>query len=452
MSGWYEALFRGVLYPLYETGLRRRSTLRYLRQYEASQWQSRDRIEQSQWAKLAPLLAHCWSEVPFYRDAWSRAGFKPNDIRSIADFRRLPILEKADIRANLDDLVAGSHRGKVIYKSTGGSTGEPLRFGYSRESYERRMAVMWRGYRWAGADIGRRTLYLWGASGGAQGAWSRAKERAYHAAFGRRMLDAFSIGEGGFERYAAVIERYRPQVIVAYVNPIWQLARWINANRRGAWRPRAIITGAESLFAGQRADIESAFGCKVFNTYGCREFMLIASECEAKLGLHVNADNLVVETATDTPIAGSDGAGDVLVTDLHNYAMPFIRYRNGDRAFLSSDACSCGRGLPLLRSVEGRILDALRTRDGRYLPGEFFPHRLKDVRGIKHFQVVQRALDRIELRIVREPDLREADIEGVRADVMRAMGQGTDLQVVYVDSIPPTASGKRRVTVSEIGG
>ena len=153
MSDWYELLFRGVLFPLYESGIRRRGTLRYLREYERNQWLAPDQIAQIQWSKLQALLQHCWNEVPYYRQAWTRAGIRPEDVCTRADFQRLPVLEKQDIRANLGDLVARSHRGRVLYKATGGSTGEPLKFGYSRESYERRMAAMWRGYRWGGADI-----------------------------------------------------------------------------------------------------------------------------------------------------------------------------------------------------------------------------------------------------------------------------------------------------------
>ena len=450
MSDWYELLFRGVLFPLYESGIRRRGTLRYLREYERNQWLAPDQIAQIQWSKLQALLQHCWNEVPYYRQAWTRAGIRPEDVRTRADFQSLPVLEKQDIRANLGDLVARSHRGRVLYKATGGSTGEPLKFGYSRESYERRMAAMWRGYRWGGADIGRRTLYLWGGALGKQSTVSRIKEGAYHAAFGRRMLDAFAMGDANLESYAAAIDRYRPKVIVAYVNPIWQLARWSLGEQRALFAPAAILTGAEPLLDHQRLDIEKAFNCKVFNTYGCREFMLMAAECDARSGLHLNADNLLVEVLQDGNAQSGDDAGDLVVTDLHNYAMPFVRYRNGDRGALRTDACPCGRGLPLLRNIEGRSLDALRSSDGRYLPGEFFPHMLKDYAGIRYFQVVQRTLDTLELRIVRDPGFADEAVARIRSQVRQALGTGTELQFSFVDEIPLAASGKRRVTVSEL--
>src|SRR5690606_3876856 len=115
------------------------------------QWLDGERIAALQWNTLKRLIAHCWREVPYYQRRWKEIGVEPGDIRSLEDYARLPVLTKADIRANFQDLHAGSFRGEMLYKATGGSTGEPLRFGYTRESYERRMAMMWRGYAWAGA-------------------------------------------------------------------------------------------------------------------------------------------------------------------------------------------------------------------------------------------------------------------------------------------------------------
>jgi phenylacetate-CoA ligase len=134
MSDWYEPLFSRVLFPLYEGGLRRRGTLGHLREYERSQWLDAEQLAELQWRKLSRLVEHCWREVPYYRRRWSEAGATPQDIRTPGDYARLPVLTKDDIRANFDDLHAGSWRGKLLYKTTGGSTGEPMRFGDTRES------------------------------------------------------------------------------------------------------------------------------------------------------------------------------------------------------------------------------------------------------------------------------------------------------------------------------
>ncbi|MEO6689111.1 MAG: phenylacetate--CoA ligase family protein [Dokdonella sp.] len=446
MTAIYEALFRRALFPLYETVLRRRKTLAYLDEYERNQWLAPEQIAALQWQKLKTLLEHCYREVPYYRRVWKNLGLTPADIRSLDDYARLPVLTKADIRANFADLIAPTLREQLLYKSTGGSTGEPLRFGYTRESNERRNAVMWRGYAWAGARMGRRSLYLWGGAVGDPGRAQRTKDRLFHAAFGRRMLDSFRMSESNMSAYADAIDAYRPEIIVGYVGPLVSLAQWLLENGRQTHAPQAILGAAESLFEYQRDTIQRAFGAPAFNTYGCREFMLIASECERRDGLHINADHLLVEAG----IAGASAPAEILITDLHNYGMPLLRYVNGDLATRSARTCACGRGLPMLERVDGRRLDAIRTRSGRILPGEFFPHMFKDVVGLNRFQVVQRALDHLDISLVRGPDFDPAGLDYARAEIHKVLGDAIELRIHFVDEIPTGANGKFRVTLSEL--
>lgn len=451
MSDWYESLFRGVLFPLYESGLRRRHTVRYLREYERNQWLPPERIAAIQWEKLQKLLAHCWNEVPYYRRRWSEAGIEPGDIRTLEDFARLPLLTKQDIRQNYEDIHARSLRGQMLYKSTSGSTGEPLRLGYTRESFERRIAVMWRGYGWAGSRMGRRTLYLWGAPVDGPDDLHRVKDRIYHRVFGRKVLNTYLMSDGNMAAYADEIDRYRPRVIVGYVNPVVRLAQWLLAHGRKVHRPLAILGAAEALHDFQREIIERAFGCKAYNTYGCREFMLVASECERQDGLHVNADHLVVEVANRKPALDGSEIGEVVVTDLHNYGMPFVRYANGDTAVPGpATACACGRGLPRLARVVGRTLDSIRAPDGRVVPGEFFPFVFNDIPGVLRFRVHQRQLDRLDISLVTDAAYDAASERRCREQIGRVFGERMTIAIERVDELPLGPSGKARVTVSEI--
>ncbi|WP_285401693.1 phenylacetate--CoA ligase family protein [Luteibacter sp. ME-Dv--P-043b] len=449
MSTAYEALLRHVVWPAYEGGLRRRDTPRYMRAYEREQWLAPERIEALRLERLRALIDWCWREVPYYRRRWAELGMQPGDIRSLDDFARLPVLTKADIRANADDLKAASLKAGLGYKTTGGSTGEPLRFGFTRESNDRRVAVMWRGYGWAGSRMGRRTLFLWGGAVGQTSTAHRVKDRLYNAVFARRLLDSFHMSEHNLAGYADAIDAYRPEVIVGYVGPLVRLAEWLLATGRRVARPVSVIGAAEALHPFQRDLIERAFGAPTYNTYGCREFMLIAAECEHRDGLHVNADHLLVETLVDgRPV--HQGSGEVTITDLFNRGMPFIRYVTGDMATHATHRCACGRGLPLLASVDGRTLDAIRTPAGHVLPGEFFPHMMKDVPGVTRFQLVQRRLDRLDLAIVRGPGFDEASLDYIRREVRKVLGDSAQLQCHFVDDIPLTRSGKRRVTISEL--
>ncbi len=450
MTAVYETLFRHVLFPAYETVLRRRKTLAYLADYRRDQWLSPERIAALQWDRLKRLLEHCHREVPFYQHRWKELGVTPADIRNLDDYAKLPVLTKADIRNHFDELKASSLRDHLYYKATGGSTGEPMRFGYTRESNDRRIAVMWRGYEWAGSRMGRRTLYLWGGSVGEPTRAQQRKDHLYNTLFARNMQNSFHMSEANIADYADAIDRYRPEIIVGYVGPLVRLAQWLIATGRKIWRPQSIIGAAEALHEFQRKIIEQAFGCPAFNTYGCREFMLIAAECEKRDGLHVNDDHLLVELREPAHAPVDTASGEIVITDLFNYGMPFIRYINGDMATSSAGRCSCGRGLPLLRRIDGRVLDAIRTPDGHILPGEFFPHMLKDVPGLERFQLVQSQLDRLDLSIVRGTDFNDDSLAYIRREVGKVLGDSIDLQCHFVDDIPLTATGKRRVTVSEL--
>lgn len=451
MSDWYEPLFRRVLFPLYEGGLRRRGTLRHLREYERSQWLDPAQLAELQWRKLSRLVEHCWNEVPYYRRRWSEAGATLHDIRTPEDYARLPLLTKDDIRANFEDLHAPAWRGTLLYKATGGSTGEPMRFGYTRESYDRRIAAMWRGYAWAGARMGRRTLYLWGAPIGSPLRSHAIKDRMYHAAFNRRMLNAFLMSEERMREYAAEVDAFRPEVIVGYVGPLVRMAEWILASGHRIHSPRTMLSAAEALHPAQRATLEQAFGCPVFNTYGCREFMLIASECEHRDGLHATADHLRVELANLRPTPAGDPVGEVVVTDLHNYGFPFMRYANGDLATPSDGRrCACGRGLPLLRRIDGRKLDTLRTPAGHLLPGEYIVYAFLGVTGVRQYQVVQREAGALDIRVVPGEGFGEVVIAQIRSELDKAIGSAMELRFHVVDEIPASASGKRRVVMCEL--
>ena len=305
----------------------------------------------------------------------------------VADLQRYPTIDKQTITANFEGMRARGWEGRTLTKVTGGSTGDPFRFEYTQESYARRIAVMWRGYRWCGADLGRRTAYLWGTGKPAPGLRG-TKDRLYHAMFNRLFLSAFEMTETNLASYVERIDRFRPAVLIGYVAPLVLLARWIVENRVAVYSPQTIITGAEALSGPQREIISRAFGAPAFDTYGCREFMLIAAECAQRKGLHVNADHLVVEALDGAGQPVTQGSGDVCVTDLHNYAMPFVRYLNGDRVTPSSadlplrprPAAARIGGRPAARHDRnrrwprraGRIL---RVCDARLPGGAFLPVR-----------------------------------------------------------------------------
>jgi phenylacetate-CoA ligase len=307
---------------------------------------------------------------------------------------------------------------------------------------------MWRGYRWAGARMGRRTISLWGAPVAPSRSAHDFKTRLYHAAFNRKVLNAFLMSEARMADYADTIDAYRPEIIVGYVAPLVRIAEWLVATRRTPHRPAAIVSAAEALGDAQRETIERAFGCPVYNTYGCREVMLIAAECERREGLHLSADHLHVELdAPKATVRGEAPVGEVLLTDLHNEGMPLIRYANGDMATAGAGTCACGRSLPLLSRIDGRKLDTLRTPDGRLMPGEYIVYAFLTVPHVRQYQVVQREPAALDVYVVPEQGFDAAAQALIRTSIGEVAGPAMDIRCHCVDDIPATASGKYRVTI-----
>lgn len=444
----YESIFKHVLFPAYETFVKRRSTVKFGAEYDSSQWLNPVDLASLQLVKLNSLLAFCWEHVPFLSSHWLRAGCRPGNLGRLSDLSDFPTLTKQHIRDNYEAMIARPWRGKTLSKVTGGSTGDPFKFEYTMDVYARRTVVMWRGYGWGGAGLGTRTAYLWG-TGLRNGGWGGVKDRLYHGAFNRRFFDAFALSDGNIDHVIDEIVRYRPKALVGYVTPVALVARRMNELGRTLHGLRGVLTGAEALFQPEREEMERAFNCPVFDTYGSREVMLMASECGSEMGLHVNADHMILETldAAGRPVPTGE-SGDISITDLHNLGMPMVRYMNGDRATFAMQGCKCGRGLPLLSSVDGRVLDLIRTPDGRHVPGEFFVYAMLDWPDVRQWQVVQVAPDCLQFRLVVPMPWTTDNRAKLTAKVQARIGPAMKLQICEVASIDATPSGKRRLTVA----
>jgi phenylacetate-CoA ligase len=433
----------------FESGVKRRKTFRYWSELDRTQWLPREELEAIQLRALQRLVAHAAERCPYYRDTWRSLGLDPAALTALDLFRRWPVIDQHTIRENRFAMRAQVSGMRLLSKATGGSTGIPLELDLNADSYDRRFAASFRGYSWASAEPGRKQLYLWGGALGDVPRWKRIKNRWYDGLYRRRVLDCFHFGPDRANDFVAELDRYRPDVIVAYTNPLYEFARVLDGTGQRPFAPASIVVGAEKLHDFQRAVIERVFRAPVFETYGCREFMLIGAECSRHAGLHVTAEQLLVEILDDdgAPVpAGTEG--NVVITDLYNYGMPFVRYMNGDRGIAGTEACPCGRGLPLLRKVVGRRLDVLVTRDGRTVPGEFFPHFLKEFPAVRRFQVIQTSPDEIVLRLVLGPSWSQADRERVETEVRKVIGPRCRFTVEVVEDIPLTPAGKHRVVVN----
>lgn len=430
LASLYQHLMGEIGLPLYEGALRGRDTFRYHREFQANQWLPAEQIAALQWRRLSALLDHAYKTVDYYRAAFDQLGIGPGDIRTPEDFARLPILGKADIRQNADRLASSAfNRENLVRSATGGSTGEPLQFRYDRTSYQRRVAAAMRGDSWAGWSLCAPEYYIWGAQLLPQSGLIRWKKMLHHALLRREIVSSFDMTEENVARHVRRYNRIRPRVVVGYTNAVYEFARLARAGGLSLRPPQGVIATAEKLYGYQRDLIEEVFGAPVFNRYGCREVMMIGAECERHNGLHVTADNLYVEIVRDGHPCEPGETGEVLLTDLHNYGMPLIRYRIGDAGSWKGKDCPCGRGLPLMNVVEGRVLDLIRTPSGRVVSGEFFPHLLKDFAAIHRYQVVQEERDKLAIRIATRGEFLASDRQLLERTIVRSVG--TEMKISW---------------------
>ena len=458
----YQNIFKKYLFPFYENRVCRRQTPAYMQEYFGNLHRSTEELEAVQLTKLRRLLCHAYISCSYYRQQWDKLHFDPNSLSDIKDLERLPVIDKQTITENYSGFIANGYGVDNIKKSTGGSSGVPFSFELDQESNQRRQAIMWRGYGWLGAGLGVKALYVWGANIQPTGLKSAFKERMYHAFYNRKMLNSFNLNESNIMEYLEEFSRYKPDVVVGYVGPLVALADYVLTHGIKVRSPKSILTGAEPLYEFQREKIEKAFSAPVYNTYGCREFMLIGAECKNKKGLHLNIDHLVVEVvgeknsnedSTNEESAISSQSGQLVITDLHNYGFPLIRYANGDKATLGNQVnCDCGSPLPLMQSVDGRKLDVIRTPGGRILSGEFFPHLLKDFKQIKQFQVIQNVSNEIEIKLVLNSAEtgNDAEIDKIQQLIQKSVGHEVMVNILIVGKIDLTISGKLRVVISNI--
>jgi phenylacetate-CoA ligase len=445
----YGAIYQGLLWPAWERGIRQRETLTHLASLERSQWLSRQELDQLETRQLVELLTYAGKNVPYYRELFQKVRFDPRGVRSRADLAELPLLTREVVRERYADLVDPHHRGKNLKKGTSGSTGKPLKFEYSRVSECWRQAIKTRGYGWAGYRPGRRTFFYWAAvSAGPPSVKVRLDRTLKRETFVDSMKQDLAARRSALE----LLRRSKPEIIICYTQACAQLARWITDNSLRDWDDIPVICAAEAVLPADRAVLSKAFGPDIFESYGSRETMLMAAECEAHAGMHLSEENLLLEVVRNGQPLGPGDSGDVVVTDLHNYGMPMIRYVNGDVATLASDErCRCGRALRRLERVDGRRADTMLDAAGNVVPGIVFHVLFSDARQelVRQFQAVQNVDGGVVLKVVRGRDFAEDSFRQVTGRFSEYL-RGLPFTVEFHDTIlPHQRSGKHQTIIVE---
>ncbi len=421
-------------------------------QHSLSDFLARDRFNHDEWqawqqAKLKELLSAAAEHVPFYRDTWNEAEKKAAQAGQLKD---LPLLEKDPIRANPRAFLRQDlNIEKPLTFFTSGSTGTPIASLWTAAELRASMAVREaRSANWAGvsftvprATFSGRMVEPDPLSKGPFYRFNLVERQVYFSPFHLRQDTA--------RLYVEALRKHKVQWLTGYAVSYSLLAKFILAEKLDVPPLKAIITTSEKVTPEMRSVMESAFRCRVFEEYSTVENVLFASECEAGR-LHVSPDVGVVEILRpDGSYCDPGEVGEVVATSLMHYSQPFIRFRLGDLAAWDGEACSCGRGMPIIKEVVGRIEDVVTGPDGRQLVR--FHGIFVNQPNVREGQIIQEALDRIRVKIVPTPEFNEADIRDIIARVQQRLSAEVKVIVEPVAEIPRTKSGKFKAVVSLLG-
>jgi len=446
-SAWTR-LTAGILFPLHEK-LKGHSSVRRLRELEKSQWWSGEEIEAERVRRLRTVLASAQANVPFYRQMFARARFEPGAVRSVADLARLPLLTKALIRENTEALKADDAPALKRY-NTGGSSGEPLVFFIGKDRASHDVAAKWRATRWWGVDIGDPEIVVWGSpiELGAQDRLRGIRDRILRST----LLPAFEMSDAKLDTFIAAIRAIRPRMIFGYPSALAHIAQ--HAGQHGQRLDDLGIVVAfvtsERLYDHQRAEIAQAFGCSVANGYGGRDAGFIAHECPQR-GMHLSAEDIVVEIiGADGTVLGPGQSGEIVVTHLATRDFPFIRYRTGDMGILDTAKCSCGRGLPMLKEIQGRSTDFVVAHDGTVMHGLALIYVLRDLPEIASFKIIQESRERVRVLVVPRGVLTAAARNSIDEGLRLRLGRAVTVEIEEIREIAAEESGKFRYVVSKV--
>lgn len=445
----YTQCISGFLFPLQEK-IKNHDTVTIRRHMEQSQWWSHAQLENFRIKRLHAMLSSISQHVPYYRKVFADIGFRPELLTSLADLQRLPFLTKTLIRENTADLTSDQAQGLARF-NTGGSSGEPLIFFIGKKRVSHDVAAKWRATNWWNVDIGDPEIVVWGSpiELGAQDRMRFLRDRLMRT----ELLPAFEMSPPRLDEFVTKIRTRRPRMLFGYPSALSLIAsharsKGISMNDLGI---KVAFVTSERLYDEQRKIIEDVFGCPVANGYGSRDAGFIAHQCPSG-SMHITAEDIIVEIINEDGQPAPNGQpGEIVVTHLATDDFPFIRYRTGDIAVMDDKPCTCGRGLPVLREIQGRATDFVLAQDGTVMHGLALIYTLRDIPGMTAFKIIQESLMQTRVQIVPNADCNvPAAVARIKREFATRLGDGVTVDVETLFEIPAEKSGKYRYVISNI--
>jgi len=429
-----------------------RRTFAILKELEESQWWPRERLDALRLERLRSLAASAYEHTPYWRAVMDERGIAPAEIRSLADLRRFPLLEKATLRERREEMVWRDEGPRLRLIRTSGSTNEALQV-YTNSNREAAInAARIRGHRWIGVNKGDQEVYFWGSP-----VELHAQDRIKQVRdwlVNEPLSDGFEITEERAVRYIEDWKRWRPKCIFGYPNSFIltvQIAAKLGIDLTELKRcgVRVLCTTSEMLGEVNRKIISAAFGLPVYDSYGLREAALVGHDCD-RFTMHTMDEQVILEVIHPETLEPTSGEGELVVTSLISRAMPVIRYRTGDIVTLSGEPCPCGRSLGSLVISGGRIADFVVTDKGKWVAGYFIIYICRSVPGVVKFQAIQERSGEVRVLLVTDGNFPPDGCERVRRAVQARLASDDRIDVEVVEDIPPAPSGKYRPVIGRV--
>lgn len=419
---------------------------------EKSQWWSTQKLEEFQNKKLRELIKHAYNNVPYYHNLFRSLNLTPYDIKSIDDLNKLPIITKDEIRKNRNEFVAiNLPKNKMIWNSTSGSSGSPFEYIIDKNelSFFRSMGLRY--WEVVGYNLGDKIATVSGSS-----LLPQKMSFLHKLSFkvNRNLpLSSFNMNPEKVRSYSKLLLDYNPKFLRGYPSSISIIANYIIENDIEL-NLSAVMTTAETLFPSQRKIIMEAFNCDIFDSCGCNDGGECLFECGEHVGYHIGCEQSIHEVVDENGINVSNNeVGNIVLTDLWNYSMPFIRYDAGDMAIYTDEKCPCGRGLPLVKSIIGRTIEQIVLPDGNNLPGLTFTDIFEKAgvsEYILDYQIVQEKVDKFCINLVVNENYNNQISNKISNFFEGHMGIPLDINFNFVDQISRTNANKRKLIISKV--
>lgn len=417
---------------------------------------SNNKIQRYQARKLVSLLRHCAADVPYYRELFGKIGLRKEDIDLNNAFRclkEIPVLDKDTFRVNSDLFLArnaGRHHPKPV--TTSGTTGTPLIVHWDRKSNIMEFCCMQRLWRWVGFRIGQCFLDIRSRTFSSnENYFKHHDDVSYIRNWKVNNLEFNSdlINENNIIQYYKVLLKHKPRLVRGHPQAIQHLLSMIRKNGLEGWTPVAVTTTSETLYDFQRNDIQKALGVTVLDYYGLYEHNVFIAQCR-RGEYHIYPEYGICEILNDNGnpvLPGQEGW--IVGTGLHNYAQPLIRYNTRDRAIAGSDEPSiCGRTLPSVKSIIGRIDDCIYTRDGKRYSGMHFI--FYGCKGIQKARLIQDDIDHVTVEMVITPEFDETEKMKIFDGLSNKVRHMITFDLKVVDNIVQEEPGKFKFVVSTL--